>query len=229
MRVYPSRLVPAAVLLFLIGSGCSPRPRPTTLEEANRELELETRLTGAAFSIVQSEPEAVMESYEALTGSAVIPEMWPLEFAGTSVEMPGIDPSTAIGIAGKSGRSMVVYPFPDVSMPEYGKIVPLAVAQYTIPEPEVQLVLLLICFQSDPEGSINGLSVRSVDTSGIETSAPFALATGPEELRGKFFYDEFLAGSEQQAVAANPGWDRGFMLLTRFTSDVILSTFLPWY
>lgn len=219
----------AIVFTIVIVYGCSPRPQPTALEEADRDLELETRLRGAAFSIVESEPEVVMESYEALTASGVLPEMWPLEFSGTSIEIPAIDRSTAIGIKNRTGRLTVVYPFPDLVMPKYGKIVPLAVAHYMVPDKRLQIVLLLVCFQSDPQDSMSGLSVRSVDESGVETSAPFALATDPGELRGKFFYDEFLSGSKQQVVAANPNWDRGFMLLTQFNPEVILSTFLPWY
>ena len=75
--------------------------------------------------------------------------------------------------------------------------------------------MLLVAFQSDPKGSLSGIGVKSMDTTGSELSAPFALDVGADELKGKFFYDQFIAGPQPQAIAARSDWDRGFMLLTK--------------
>ena len=209
--------------------GCARRPVQSSLPEVNAKLELEARLSGANFSIVQSDLDAVQASWEALTQSTALPDPWPIQFAGTQVEIPPLDPGNAVGIDHTDGRRTVVYLFPDASKPPYGQFSPLAVAHYMIPEPKTDIVLLLVCFQSDSQRAMAGLGVRSLDPAGEETSAPFALAAGPSDLAGKFFYDEFIESSKREAVAARSEWDRGFLLLTRFDPDTILSTYLPWY
>jgi hypothetical protein len=223
----------AAIVLicvsFVCVTACGSKSSSKVLPQVDPKLELDKRLTGVDFSLLQSNRDAVDTSWNSLSHSTVIPENWPVNFAGSSVKVPKIDPSHAVGIKHADGRITAVYPFPDSKIPEYGKFQPLALAHYMVPETRLDIVLLLVCFQSDPENSLSGLAVRSLDLQGVETSVPFAIAAKADELRGKFFYDQFLAGSENQAVAGRAEWDRGFLLLTRFDANTVLSTYLTWY
>ena len=225
------------ILGLVMAPACQRDAQVAPLPQMDTGLQLDQRLAGVNFSIVQSDLQAVRTGFERLNESTVLPEQWPIDFASTQVEIPdvnpltdgGVDPSRAVGISHTDGRTTVVYLFPDISAPAYGQFCPLAVAQYVVPEVNMNLVFLLVCFQSDPNGAIEGLGARAIDPSGQEISAPFSLATSPGNLRGKFFYDEFISSSDRQAVAARSDWDRGFMLLSRLGPDIILSTYLPWY
>ena len=46
---------------------------------------------------------------------------------------------------------------------------------------------------------------------------------------GKNLYDEFISSGAVQTVAGRNGWDRGFILFTKLSEDVILSTYNTWY
>ena len=214
---------------FAVQLGCGREKQTQVLPEANRVMELEARLTSSEFSLLQSDREAVKESMQVLATSVVIPDLWQIDFASTEVKVPKLNPENAVGIKHTSGRISAVYLFDDVKMPGYGEFVPLALAHYLVPEPRLDVILLLVCFQSSPDGALTGIGVRSLDMEGVETSAPFALALDVSELQGKFFYDEFISGSAQQAVAGRASWDRGFLLLTRLSDFAVLSTYLPWY
>jgi hypothetical protein len=225
------RLIIYIVLLCagLAPISCTQKTDDKTLPKVDPKLELDQRLTGADFSLIQSDPGAVEVSRRALTQSTVLPEQWPIEFANTKVAVPSIDAARAVGIRHDDGRSTVVYLFPDVELPAYSKFEPLALAHYMIPAEGVNIVLLIVSFQSDSQGSLAGIAVRSLDPDGIETGVPFAIAAKSDELKGKFFYDQFLSGPDNQAIAGRPAWDRGFMLLTRYNPDTVLSTYLAWY
>jgi hypothetical protein len=235
MRIRVAGTLSLLVLVAMSQAGCMHRVTEHTLPELNTGLELEARLEAVNFSIVESDLDAVAVSWSALEHGEDLPRSWPVEFAGTEVELPPIDPDEGVGIAHTDGRVTAVYPMPEPRLPAYGEVLPLAVAHYHIPDRAqdargtgLDIVLLMVCFQADPSGSLAGIGVRSVGVDGVEISAPFAVALRPEQLRGKFFYDEFIAGGEKQQVAARPSWDRGFLLLTRPTEDVVLSTYLPW-
>jgi hypothetical protein len=192
-------------------------------------LQLDQRLSVVNFSLVQNDPDAVEMSYNAISQSIVLPESWPVQFANIEVSVPQIDPSNAIGITHIDGRRTVVYLFPDVQVPVFGQFIPLGIANYMIPEADLNLIFLIVCFQADPDGNISGIGARCIDISGKDISAPFALVTTSAQLSGKFFYDQFLASDAQQAVAGRQDWDRGFVLISRLAPDVILSTYIPWY
>jgi hypothetical protein len=227
----PRHLVPILLLLLSIFvlPACGNKSGSKVLSQVDPKLELDKRLTGVNFSLIKSDRSAVDTSWDYISHSAVLPESWPVGFAGSSVQVPEPDKSSAFGIRHPDGRITAVFPFADVSVPEYGKFEPLAIANYCIPETDVRIILLLVCFQSDPGNSLSGLAVRSLDPQGVETSVPFALAVRSSELRGKFFYDEFIDGKENKAVAGRADWDRGFLLLTRLNADTVLSTYLTWY
>jgi hypothetical protein len=216
------------VLLFF-SQACGSKQQQKELPQVDPKLELETRLKGVDFSIVQSDSDAVHRGREAIARSVALPEPWPIDFAGTQIHVPSIDSARPVGLDHSDGRFTVAYLFPDIKPPKYGEFAPLAIAQYIVPEGQLDIVVLIVCFQSDPQGSLSGLGVKTLDTSGWELSAPFALAVGSNELKGKFFYDEFLAGGDRQAIAGRPDWDRGFMLLTRLDDKSVLSTYAPWY
>jgi len=219
----------AAIVSLQFACGCTRSAPEHDFPEIYTSLDLETRLTGVDFSLVESNGDAVAESWRTLDEGDAIPETWELDFSRSRISPPTVDPSGAIGLEHSNGRLSVIYPFPDLEVPQYGGIVPLAVAHYRIPENNLDIILLLVCFQADPDGSLAGIGVRSVDTVGYGLSAPFALALKPEDLAGKFFYDEFLEGSAMQRVAARSEWDQGIMLVSRLSQDVILSTYVPWY
>jgi len=219
----------AAVTLLFIACGCNGDMKEHDFPEIYTSLDLETRLQGVDFSLVETNRDAVMRSWEELDEGRAVPETWELAFSGSSIALPPVDPEEAIGILHSNGRSSVIYPMPDPDVPEYGEIMPLAVAHYRIPQNDLDIVLLLVCFQADPDGSLEGIGVRSVDRDGTGLSAPFALALRPGDLEGKFFYDEFIAGTSEQGVAARVEWDQGIMLVSRLSKDVILSTYVPWY
>lgn len=221
--------VVVAVCLLLSILGCSRSTGEHGWTDIDRAVELEARLSEADFSLLESDPEAVRLSWERLQESGELPRQWQLEFAGAALSVPPVDPEGAIGMFHSDGRLSVVYPFDDATLPSYGEIVPLAVAHYFVPETDVQVVLLLVCFQSDPKEGHAGIGVRSVAVDGREMSAPFALAVKPEELAGKFFYDQFFSMSEKHAVASRAEWNRGFLLITQLAPDAVLSTYLPWY
>ncbi len=212
-------------------TGCDRKSGNVGVPELEKTMQLKTRLESADFQLVASDDEAVAKSWAALGEGSAIPQSWKLDFGGVEVSVPHIDPADAIGIAHTSGRITAVYPMRNPPLPKYGagEIVPIAVAHYMIPDPRLDIILLLVCFQSDPKGSNQGIGVKSVNTQGVEVSAPFALALKPEELSGMFFYDEFISGSDVQRVAARNDWDQGFLLLTLLGPDVILSTYVPWY
>lgn len=214
---------------LLIFCGCVEKDQESSISEVNRALELDKRLTSADFSIIKSEPEVVKIAMEMMTQSVVIPEQWRIEFAGQTLDLPDIEQTVAQGYKHDDGRMTIVYMFQGVKVPDYGKFIPLAIAQYIVPEKNLQIVLLLVCFQSDPEGGLSGISVRSLDISGVETAAPFALAANCEDLKGKFFYNEFLDSADEQRIAGRSGWNRGFLLLSKLSKEVILSTYLSWY
>jgi len=226
-----NRMLTICLCFILSGlvSSCSGSQPTHSLPDIDESLALMTRLEAADFSLVTGNPDIVALSREYLAGEGILPNPWPVEFAGAELEIPDILSASAVGIPHTTGRTSVVYLFPEPGFPEYGELVPIAVAHYHIDEPEVNLVILLAAFQSDPGGSESGIGVRSVNTGGVEMSAPFALALKPEDLAGKFFYDEFMSGSETQRVAARKSWDQGILLLTRIRSDAVVSTYLPWY
>jgi len=216
------------LMLFVI-SGCVKPAQEQGLPDLNRDLELEIRLTAADFSIIESYSEVVDASYASLLEKFTIPETVRLEFAGKDVGIPEISPGNAVGMGLTNGRSMVVYLFDIAHRPGYGEIVPLALSHYRVPSVDLDIVLILVCFQYDTEGSNVGIGVRSVNLEGVETSAPFAVALAPDELAGKFFYDEFINGGMEQAVAGREDWDQGYLMLTRLDEETIVSTYLPWY
>ena len=218
-----------SVMAISICLGCAKPSREHGLKDLNRDLELEVRLSAANFELVSSDAGAVSESYSILTDNRNIPDTVPLEFAGKDVTVPAISTDNAVGMHMTNGRLMSVYMFDIPHRPGYGEIIPLALAHYAIPSNGLEFTLLLVCFQYDTEGSNLGIGVRSVSLDGVETSAPFAVALKPEELAGKFFYDDFIGSGEVQAVAGRDDWDQGFLLLTRLDDETILSTYLPWY
>ena len=229
MSEFRSAGLAVLVTFALLLTGCSGSTGEHGWSDIDRAVELEARLAEADFSLVESNPEAVRVSWEKLKEEEALPEPWLLEFAGASVHVPQANSDTAVGIVHADGRLSVLYPFPDPAVPTYGEIFPLAIAHYMVPDAEVQVVLLLVCFQGDPQGGLAGVGVRSVSRHGRETGAPFALAVRPEELAGKFFYDEFGSMSQVHAVASRADWDRGVLLITRLAPDAVLSTYLPWY
>jgi hypothetical protein len=195
----------------------------------DESLGLMTRLESVDFDLVSSDPEAVAVSWEALEQGQVLPDPWPLELSGGSESIPPPDPDQAFGITHSNGRRSVIYMLPGISDPSYEQIVPLAVAHYYIPEPRQDIILLLTAFQTDPSESLQGIGVISVNTDGLEMSAPFALALKPEDLSGRFFYDEFVSGDSATGLAGRPEWDQGVLLLVRLREDAVLSVYLPWY
>jgi len=221
-------IIAAAMAIFMC-LGCAKPSREHGLADLNKDLELEARLSAANFALVSSDAGAVAESHSILIKNHNIPDTVPLEFAGKDVTVPGISTDDAVGMHITNGRLMSVYMFDVPHRPGYGEIIPLALAHYVIPSTGLEFVLLLVCFQYDTEGSNLGIGVRSVSLDGVETSAPFAIALKPEELAGKFFYDDFVGSGEVQAVAGRDDWDQGFLLLTRLDEGTILSTYLPWY
>jgi len=231
VRNFLVRVLVVGTIFAVALTGCDRKPGNVGVSELEKTMQLKTRLEAADFRLVASDDEAVAKSWEALGEGSAIPQSWKLDFAGVEVAVPRIDPADAIGIAHTNGRITAVYPMPNPPMPKYGtgEIVPIAVAYYMIPEPRLDIILLLVCFQYDPKGSNQGIGVKSVNMEGVEVSAPFALALKPEELSGMFFYDEFISGSDVQRVAARKDWDQGFLLLTMLGADVILSTYVPWY
>ena len=222
-------LLMCLILMTVLVCGCPSSVDEHGLADLNMELELENRLTVADFSIIESDSDVVDESYSALMENVEIPVGIEVEFAGKDVGIPPISPDRAIGMQLTNGRSMVVYLFDDMQRPMYGEIRPLALSHYMIPSADLELVLLLVCFQYDTGESNVGIGVRSLNLEGTEMSAPFAVAVSPDELAGKFFYDGFIEGGDEQAVAGRDDWDQGFLLLTRLDDETVLSTYLPWY
>ena len=199
------------------------------IDRVDLQERINRRLETLDFSLVESDAEVVLQSREILEANAGIPNHWSLRFAGKTVDVPSLDESTPVGVAHDAGRFTCVYLLPDARMPEYTELLPLAVAHYHIPEPQVDIVLLLVCFQADPKGELWGIGVRSVDIEGWDTSSPFAVAVKQDMLTEREIYNEFLPSDHSQAVGARSGWNQGFLLLTKLTDDVVLSSYLPWY
>ncbi len=219
----------ACFIIVTILTACPGRTPEYNVSQLEETLQLETRLEASEFSLMQSNEEAVAISWEMLDEGDILPASWHLEFAGEDIAIWNIDPGHAVGIMHPNGRVTTVYPVTEPITLEFGEIEPVCVAHYYIPEPRLDIILLLVCFQSDPDGSNAGVGVKSINIDGIEISAPFALALRQEDLSGLFFYDEFISGAEGQRVAAREEWDQGFLLLTRIGPEAILSTYLPWY
>ena len=218
-----------ALIMLVLSASCAKRSQEHTWSELNLALELETRLREVDFSLVESDMGAVERSRGSLERSGMIPNPWPIRFAGEELPVSLVDALEATGITHENGRLTVIYPMPEPRVPGYGELVPIAIAHYFVPSPRLDIVLLLVCFQADPDGSLAGIGVRSVGTDGVEISAPFALALAPGELPEGFFYGEFMGSGKDQMVAARGTWDRGFLLISRLSEDAILSTYLPWY
>jgi hypothetical protein len=230
MRHLPRLILPFCVGILIVSAiSCNRALAVHDLPELDQSLALMTRLESADFSLVTSNPEAVAISLSVFSSEIILPDSWPVEFAGIDVDVPPINPSTAIGISHTNGRDTVVYPMANPPAPKYGDLIPIVIAHYYIPEPRMDLVLLLLAFQSDPGESASGIGIRAVGPDGTEISAPFALALTPEDLSGRFFYDDFIAGTETQRVAAREAWDQGVLLLTRLGPETILSTYVAWY
>ncbi len=218
--------------LMALGISCDIGDRELHGGEAIEEVELQEildrRLNRMDFSLVEDDPEASELSREILDNEIDIPNQWPKQFAGDRVAVQSPEQMRTLGILHDDGRSTCVYLLPEPRLPAYGELVPLAIAHYHIPDPNLDIVLLLVCFQSDPQEKLSGIGVRSIDPEGREVSTPFAVALKPEYLAGRELYDEFLSGEEVQAVGAHTGWSRGFLLLSRVAPDVILSAYLHW-
>ncbi len=217
------------LMLALLAASCNPSTGPVDNPVEDESLKLMTRLEMADFSLVTSDAEAVAVSLSVLSNDLQLPDPWSLEFSGGELSLPELDPGNAYGISHPNGRASVIYTFPASAVPTYEQIVPVAVAHYRIGEAGTDLILLLVAFQSDPGGSNTGVGVLSLNTDGLEMSAPFALALTHDELSGRFFYDDFLSGDSDTALAGRPEWDQGVLILTRLGEEVVLSTYLPWY
>ncbi|MCX6646098.1 MAG: hypothetical protein NTY09_07060 [bacterium] len=216
-------------MFVILSCGCRHDNGEMTVSHLDMMMDFETRLTDANFVLVDSDNAAVSESWEKLESGARIPEKWGADFSGTEIAVPSCDPETAFGITHEDGRITVVYPVGQPGYPEYGNIIPLAVAHYLIPNKNLEILLLVVCFQSDPKGSMSGIGARTVNINGEDLSAPFAIAMSREELQGKFFYDDFINGGKVQAVCERSVSDQSFLLLTRLNEGTILSTYVPWY
>ena len=214
-------------LMFL--TGCRAESGEMTISRLDMMMDFETRLTEADFVLVESDTAAVAQSWEALESGGRIPATWEPDFAGIEVAVPSPDPLTAYGISHSDGRITVVYPVGEPEIPDYGEIIPLAVAHYIVPDKSLEIILLVLCLQADPEGSMMGVGARTVNPDGEDLSAPFAIAMSRDELQGKFFYDDFINGLESQAVCERSGSNQSFLLLTRLEEGTILSTYVPWY
>lgn len=210
-------------------SGCDHAPREMTISRLDVLMDFETRLSEANFILVESDSSAVTRSWETLEMGGRIPETWFIGFVGNQVTIPSPDPVTAYGISHSDGRTTVVYPLGEPHYPEYGEILPLAVAHYIVPQGDFDIILLVICYQADPKGSMLGIGARTISPDGEDLSAPFAIAMNPGELQGKFFYDDFLDSGEAQAICERFESNQCFLLLTRLNDDSILSTYVPWY
>ena len=210
-------------------SGCRQDTGELTISRLDMMMDFETRLTDANFVIVESDESAVSTSWDRLGSGSRIPSSWEVDFSGTEISVPPPNPETAFGITHNDGRITVVYPVGEALYPDYGEIIPLAVAHYIIPSKDLEIILLVVCFQADPEGSMAGIGARTVNPDGEDLSAPFAIAMSNEELSGKFFYDEFINGGKDQAVCERSGSNQSFLLLTRLSDETILSTYVPWY
>lgn len=210
-------------------SGCDHAPREMTISRLDVLMDFETRLSEANFILVESDTNAVTRSWEALEMGGRIPETWFVGFAGNQVTIPSPDPATAYGISHSDGRTTVVYLLGEPYYPEYGDFIPLAVAHYIVPQGDFDIILLVICYQTDPKGSMLGIGARTINPDGEDLSAPFAIAMNLDELLGKFFYDDFLESGEAQAVCERFESNQSFLLLTRLNDDSILSTYVPWY
>jgi hypothetical protein len=216
--------------MFVIFScGCRHDNGEMTVSRLDMMMDFETRLNDANFVLVNSDNSAVNASWGMLESGARIPQQWSVDFSGTEITVPSPDPETAFGITHEDGRITVVYPVGQQGYPEYGNIIPLAVAHYLIPNKNLEIILLIVCFQSDSKGSMAGIGSRTVGINGEDLSAPFAIAMSREELQGKFFYDDFLDGGRVQAVCERSGSDQSFLLLTKLNEGTILSTYVPWY
>lgn len=217
-----------ACIQVIAGYSCSRQPENYNWEEINSVLDLETRLEDSSLEITEADPDAILMSRELISGMD-LPSEWPIQFASREVQVPDIDFESGLGIVHTDSHITVVYPFEDFIMPGYSQFRPLGIAHYIIPSNDLDILVLLVCFQTDPDGSPEGLMLRSLDIEGRETSAPFAVTLPSGELAGRFFYDEFIESGRKFSLAANSGWSRGFLLLTRLDGDFILSTYLPWY
>jgi len=221
------KLTGLIIPILILAAACSTGSRDVSFEELDRTLELKSRLDESNFEILKSDPFAVEASFRILSSENSVPSTWHVDFAGTDIDLSELKPEDGMGISHASGRISSVYAFSEFIAPKYGQFAPVAVAHYVIPENGLDIVLLIVCFQTDPDENPSGLSVRSLD--GIETSAPFAVAIDTSELKGLYFYDEYIDSGEKFSIAGRPDWDRGVLLLTRLDEDTVLSIYLPWY
>lgn len=217
------------VILVLMFVSCAEKTPTVSLDSLDKSMELSLRLEESEFSILDSEIPAVEYSYSVLNSGEDLSGTWYIEFAGKEVDVAAIDKGASWGLVYENQRRTAIYENDKFEVPAYGEIEPLAITHYIIPENEISVVLMLVCFQTDPTNDPRGLSVRSVDREGMETSAPFAVALNISELHGLMFYDEFIESGEKYAVAARKDWDRGCLLLTKISGETVLSTYLPWY
>ena len=123
------RILVLCLLVFLLQACGNPTPQKE-LPKVNPELDLNTRLTGVNFPLIQTDPTAVLAGIDALSRSVALPEPWPLQFAGAQVHVPPIASARQVGISHPDGRKTIVYMFPDVKSPGFGQFEPLARSIY---------------------------------------------------------------------------------------------------
>ena len=124
-------------------SSCDRNAREHNWPELNTALELEIRLGEVDFSLQESDADIVNRSREILNGGDALPELWEIDFAGTETPLPAFDTGDAVGIRHPNGRFTAVYPMPDVTLPVYGEIEPIAVAHYFIPQPRLDIMVVI--------------------------------------------------------------------------------------
>jgi len=216
-------------LVLLLISSCGGTGEEHSFSDLDAKLQLEARLQESEFDIITSSEQAVEMSWSIIGTEGIIPDTWHLDFSGSDITIPDISPESCTGILHPNGRVTAVYTFPDPQPPPYGELVPIAIAHYMVTEPELDILLLIVAFQADPDNNPAGIGVRTVDTDGYDLSAPFSIALDESELAGMFFYDEYIESDAVHSMAARTDWDRGFLLLTRLNDSIILSTYVPWY